>query len=232
MWVTPSTLNVAKTILRYVVTVLATIYLVRQVRKPTKWTGRLILWLMNSSHSKLTDWGLQHVRIQKDFRILDVGCGGGRTIQKLAAAATQGVVYGVDYADGSVAASRAKNAELVRAGRVEIEQASVSLLPFPDSKFDLVTAVETQYYWPELLKDMQEILRVLKPGGTLLIIAESYKSGAFEKLQRPVMKALGSTNLSPDDQRALFSSAGYVDVQIFEERAKGWISVTGRKAPK
>jgi ubiquinone/menaquinone biosynthesis C-methylase UbiE len=50
---------------------------------------------------------------REDFTILDVGCGGGRTIQKLAAA-TQGMVYGVDYANGSVAAPRAKNAQLTR----------------------------------------------------------------------------------------------------------------------
>jgi len=45
--------------------------------------------------------------------------------------------------------------------------------------FDLVTAIETQYYWPDLVNDMREILRVLAPGGTLVIIAESYKNGKF-----------------------------------------------------
>jgi SAM-dependent methyltransferase len=61
----------------------------------------------------------------------------------------------------------------------------VSRLPFPGDKFDLVTAVETQYYWPDLVKDMQEVLRVLKPGGTLIVIAESYKQGRYDRLQRP-----------------------------------------------
>ena len=111
------------------------------------------------SHSSVTDLGLKHVLIEKSFTILDVGCGGGRTIQKMAAIATEGMVYGIDYAEGSVAASRGKNAQLIDAGSVEIRQASVSQLPFPDDKFDLVTAVETQYYWPDLVKDMQEILR-------------------------------------------------------------------------
>jgi ubiquinone/menaquinone biosynthesis C-methylase UbiE len=101
---------------------------------------------MNMSHSSLTDWGLKHVLIEKHFTILDVGCGGGRTIQKLAAITTEGKLYGIDHADGSVAASRRKNAQLIQAGRVEIHQASVSRLPFPTNKFDLVTAVETQYY--------------------------------------------------------------------------------------
>jgi ubiquinone/menaquinone biosynthesis C-methylase UbiE len=221
--------KVLESIAYYALLAVFAFYILNQVRKPSKWTGRVFTWIMNLTHSSVTDWGLKHVQIGKDFTILDVGCGGGRTIQKLAALAPEGMVYGVDYAKGSIDASRAKNAELIEIGRVEIKQASVSQLPFPENKFNLVAAVETQYYWPDLLNDMQEVLRVLKPGGTFVVIAESYKNGANEKLQRPVMKLLRSTNLSVDEQQTLFSTAGYTDVQIFEERSKGWICATGKK---
>jgi SAM-dependent methyltransferase len=204
------------------------IYLLLQVRRPSKWLGRPFVWLMNSSHSKLTDWGLEHTKIDQNFTILDVGCGGGRTIQKLAAQASNGKIYGVDYAEGSVAMSRKKNADSIQAGRVKIKRASVSQLPFADNKFDLATAIETQYYWPDLPNDMQEILRVLKPGGTLLIIAEVYRTGSHYSVLGPVMKLLGSSSLSPDDQRALFSQAGFQDVQIFEHK-NGWICASGKK---
>jgi SAM-dependent methyltransferase len=206
------------------------IYALKQVRKPSRWGGRFFLWMMNRSHSALTDWGLKHVRVEKDFLILDVGCGGGRTIQKLAALATEGKVYGVDYAKGSIAASHATNAQWIKAGRVQIMQASVSQLPFPDAMFDLVTAIETQYYWPDLAKDMQEILRVLKPGGTLVIILESYKKGAYNALQAPFLRLLRMKNLSVDDHRQLFATAGYTDIQIFEAHSKGWICALGQKA--
>jgi SAM-dependent methyltransferase len=207
----------------------AALYMLIQVRKPTRWGGRFFLWIMNASHSSLTDWGLNHVRIEKDFTILDVGCGGGRTIQKLAALATEDMIYGVDCANGSIAASRGKNAQLIQTGRVEIKQASVSRLPFPDNKFNLVTAVETQYYWPDPVKDMQEILRVLKPGGKLIVIAESYRKGAKNK-RRQVIKILGYARLGVEEHRELFLTAGYTDVQIFEERSKGWICGVGKKA--
>jgi ubiquinone/menaquinone biosynthesis C-methylase UbiE len=184
---------------------------------------------MNSSHSDLTDWGLTHVSIEKNFTILDVGCGGGRTIQKMAAIATEGKLFGIDYAKGSVAASTAKNARLIKAGRVEIQQGSVSELPFPDNKFDLVTAVETQYYWPDLVKDMREILRVLKPGGTLIVIAESYKGSKYDILHAPVMRLLRSTRMSIDGHKELFTTAGYIRVQVFEEQKKGWMCGTGIK---
>jgi ubiquinone/menaquinone biosynthesis C-methylase UbiE len=217
------------TMLRMAIVLAGTIYLMLQVRRPSKWIGRPFVWLMNNSHSKLSDWGLRHAKIDRNFIVLDVGCGGGRTIRKLAALVSEGKVYGVDYAEGSVAMSRSENAESIQAGRVKVKQASVSQLPFADHKFDLVTAIETQYYWPDLANDMQEVLRVLKPGGTLLIIAETYKNGAGNKILGPVMKLLGSSSLSVDDQRNLFSTAGYSEVEVFEERRKGWICAKGKK---
>jgi SAM-dependent methyltransferase len=204
-------------------------YLVNQLRKPSRWVGRLFLWVMNSRHSDLTDWGLAHVPIEHHYHILDVGCGGGRTIQKLSARAVAGKVYGVDYAKGSVAVSRRKNAESISAGRVEIYQASVSQLPFPDDQFDLVTAVESQYYWPDPVNDMREILRVLKPGGTLVVIAESYLGSRYTFLQWPVMWLLRSTQLSFEGYRQLFEAAGFTEIQLFEDRRRGWISAIGKR---
>jgi hypothetical protein len=74
-------------IIKIVLTLAAAGYVAGQVRKPDRFIGRLFAMLMNRSHSKLTNWGLSHVRIAKAFHILDVGCGGGRTIEKLAAVA-------------------------------------------------------------------------------------------------------------------------------------------------
>ena len=217
-----------KLALFYILVLAAMAYMLNQVRKPTRWVGRFFLWAMNISHSGVTDWGLSHVHIDKDFTILDVGCGGGRTISKLAAIATKGTVYGIDYSKGSVAASRHHNAAEIKAGRVEIRHASVSHLPFPDEKFDLVMAVETHYYWPDLAADMKEIRRVLKPGGALIMIAESYKRGKYGTLQGLAMKPLRAAQLSVDEHRELFSAAGFSDVQIFENKSKGWVCAVGR----
>ncbi len=210
----------------------ACVYVAVQVRKPDRFAGRLIAAMMNQSHSKLTDWGLSHVPIADDFNALDVGCGGGRTIEKLANAASHGHVSGVDYAPGSVAASRAHNKNLIDAGRVNIQKASVSALPFAADTFDLVTAIETQYYWPDLPNDMRETLRVLKPGGTLTVIAETYQGGSRDAVIGTVMKLLGSPSLGVKEHRELFLQAGYTDVEVHEEPKKGWICVTGKKPPQ
>jgi len=112
-----------------------------QCSRPTGWIGRFTLWRMNLSHSKLTDWGLGFISVGNQNTILDIGCGGGRTVSKLAAIAAQGKVYGIDHSDESVAAASRMNARLIDAGRVEIRLGSVSALPFPETMFDIITGV-------------------------------------------------------------------------------------------
>ena len=213
--------------LRYAVALCVAIYLGRQVKKPDRFAGRFFAWLMNGSHAPLTDWALTHLEIPQGAAALDVGCGGGRTIEKLASRAAQ--VYGIDYAAGSVAASRAHNRGLIAEARVHVQQGSVSELPFPGQMFDVVTAIETQYYWPDLPGDMKEILRVLKPGGRLMVVAENYKGARNDAILGPVMNLLGSSRLSVDDHRALFLAAGFENVEIYEERRRGWLCGIGMK---
>jgi ubiquinone/menaquinone biosynthesis C-methylase UbiE len=186
---------------------------------------------MNSRHSKVTDWGLGHVSIEKQFTILDVGCGGGRTLSKLEAMAAQGKIYGIDYSEESVAVSRKTNARGISEGRVEVSHASVSQLPFPAGMFDLVTAVETHFWWPSLPTDMREVLRVLKTGGKLIIIAELYKGANTKvaKLAGKFASRAGMAFLDIDQHRALFADAGYSDIQITVEPNKGWICGIGTK---
>ncbi len=205
--------------------------MINQCRKPTGWLGRFVLWSMNSSHSKLTDWGIGHVSVGKDDTILDVGCGGGRTVSKLAAIATEGKVYGIDYSEESVAASKRTNARGIDAGRVEILQGSVSRLPISDSMFDFVTGVETHFFWPDLSGDVREIFRVLKPGGTLILIAEVYGGSKTKagQLAEKYSARTGMKLLTVDEHRELFERAGYSEVRIIEERDKGWICAIGRK---
>jgi len=156
-------------------TILSTKPRVTQCRKPEGWLGRLVLRNMNARHSGVTDWGLSHISVQKQFTILDIGCGGGRTVSKLAAVATEGKIYGLDYSTTSVAVVSKTNREWIKSGRVEIREGSVSHLPFATATFDLI-AVETHFWWPDLAGDLRELRRVLKPGGELAIIAESIKA--------------------------------------------------------
>ena len=187
---------------------------------------------MNARHSGVTDWGLSHIAIANRDIVLDVGCGGGRTVSKLAAIATEGKVYGVDYSRESIAVATRTNRQWIAIGRVDIREASVSHLPFSEDMFDVITAVETHFWWPDLPAAMRELLRVLRPGGKLIVIAEIYKGATTKtaKLAEKYLPLSGMTLLNVNEHRDLFATAGYSDIEVIDESGKGWICAKGRKS--
>jgi ubiquinone/menaquinone biosynthesis C-methylase UbiE len=106
-------------------------------------------------------------------------------------------------------------------------------LPFSDGTFNVVTAVETHFWWPALRTDLREVLRVLKPGGRLIIVAEVYKGAeAFaSKAAERYSERTGMAFLNVEEHRELFRNTGYSDAQVIAEPRKGWICCVGSKPP-
>lgn len=198
-------------------------------RKPTGRLGRFLIRAMNIRHYPMTNWGLSHLSLGKQDTVLDIGCGGGRTVHKLANIATHGKVYGIDFSDASVMVSGATNKQFVQMGRVEIQQSTVSCLPFSDNMFDLVTAINTHNYWPDLVTDTKEIFRVLKPSGKLIIIGSVYEGGKYDKRNQKYAELIEIAFPSINELRQIFLRVGYSEVQIFEKYNRGWMCVIGRK---
>ena len=68
--------------------------------------GRAMLKFMNLCHAPLTNWGLKLVNIQDGWTMLDIGCGGGATLQRLLKRSEGSTVYGIDISEESVAKAR------------------------------------------------------------------------------------------------------------------------------
>ena len=72
--------------------------LIRNARKPEGELGHQILDRMNQSHESMAQWGVSHFKVCPDSKILDIGCGGGRNIERFAAQISEnGRVVGIDY---------------------------------------------------------------------------------------------------------------------------------------
>lgn len=134
-------------------------------RKPVGLGGKIMVAMMNFGHSAMAEWGLRFLQPAPDAMVLDGGCGGGANIKTLLKLCPNGKVQGIDYSAVSVKKARKVNARAIAAGRCTVQQASVAELPFEAEQFDVVTAFETVYFWPELAQNFREVYRVLKPGG-------------------------------------------------------------------
>jgi ubiquinone/menaquinone biosynthesis C-methylase UbiE len=184
---------------------------------------------MNRRHSALTAWGLGHVKINPDYVILDVGCGGGKTVSTLAQRAVQGKVFGIDYSRDMVEYSKEINRELIAQNRVEVVEASVKKTGFPNDFFDLVTAIETYYFWPSLPAAFREIRRVLKPEGKLLLINEMVKDGVYEVEHAEIIEKSHVCLFRLQEIQGMLEAAGFVDVQVFVKAESPWNAVLAKK---
>jgi ubiquinone/menaquinone biosynthesis C-methylase UbiE len=202
---------------------------VMQCRKPSGRFGKFVGRAMNFGHARIRHWGLNHISIKPDAYILDIGCGGGKAVKELAMLTPGGKVYGIDYSEDMVHLSKKVNDTLIRQGFVEIKYGSVSSLPFGDNMFDLVTAFEAYYFWPNLIDDLKEIKRVLKPGGTLLIVNEVYKDGQFEKRNSKWVKLLDMQIHTPNEYKDFLTKADYHIIKIDNIPQKNWITAIAKK---
>ena len=201
--------------------------ILKQSRMPKGRFGTFCVRTMNIGHSNLTRWGLSHILINKDDTILDIGCGGGKTVNTLAKIATEGKIYGIDYSEVSVAVSTNKNKRLIDVGRVKILHASVDSLPFYDDMFNLAIAVESYYFWPDLSNNLKEIRRVLKFGGFVILVNGMYRDEGFEKRNSNLGRMGDFTYHSPEEFRVFLRDAGYSSIQIEVLENKNWIAAIG-----
>ena len=183
-----------------------------QCARPEGALGRVMLSFMNYTHAPLTNWGLKLVDVQDGWTMLDVGCGGGFTICRLLKRSKDAQVYGIDISEESVAKAKKVNAEVLDK-QVFITQGSAEKLPYEDKKFDLVTAVETVYFWPNLPDCLQEVRRVLKPGGKFAILVEVVDSDS-----KWTSVVEGMTAYSPEDLKKLLDDAGFIQTEIYRKK--------------
>ena len=196
-------------------------------RRPEGEAGRAMLTRMNESHAKLVAWGLAHIDFDPHDTVLDIGCGGGNTLARMAERVTEGHLVGIDYAETSVEASRTFNAGLIEAGRMEILHGSVEHLPFADGHFDAVVTVESFYFWPSPEESLKEVARVIRRGGTFLLLAEIYGRDDLPEGIRAKVAEYSLTNPTPEEFERLLRAAGFSDVTMAFKDGEYWIAVRG-----
>ena len=138
----------------------------RQFRQPSGFFGRLAGVVFRIIHEGI-DWTINLLEIQPTDHVLEIGFGPGHGIQQVAKIAAQGRVAGLDFSETMLQQALRRNAEAIAAGRVVLQLRDASTLTYPDNRFHKVFATNVVYFWKDPLANLQEIRRVMKPGGRL-----------------------------------------------------------------
>lgn len=139
-----------------------------QCMKPHGEEGIETIERMNENHRDISNFAFECISIKKNDKIIDLGCGGGVNIEKFLKL-TSSNVDGLDYSEVSVVESMKRNQTSVDSGRCEVIRADVSDMPIEDESYDLASAFETIYFWPDIESTFKEVSRIIKPSGRFMI---------------------------------------------------------------
>lgn len=199
--------------------------LLNQCRKPNGEEGKSVVEEMNKTHYELTTFGLEKINIKENDVILDIGCGGGRTVNRLAKLSSKGKVSGMDYSSDCVNWATSYNSDFIQNGHVEIVQGSVEHIPFEDNKFDVITAVETIYFWPDLVQNFKEVKRVLKTDGKFVIINEMFLGDYFKERNKECIEKGNMKIKSAIELKNIIEKSGFNILSMDKVEEKNWLCI-------
>lgn len=177
----------------------------RQLSHPSGAGGKVVARLMNRGNRDLNEQAIVRLDVQRGSRVLDVGFGGGLTFEPLWERGA--IVVAVDRAEDMVAAARARYADAVATGRLELHRGDVARLPLIDGAVDRVLSVNTVYFWPDLAAAFAEVHRVLVPNGRLVLAIRDMK--VMQQLDQTVFSLR-----SPQELVVALRDAGFGEAEV------------------
>ena len=197
--------------------------------KPHGTYGIEMLNGMNEHHSPVTEWALSFFDVHSGDTVLDIGCGGGAAIKRIADTTCAEVIYGIDHSEASVKLSTFNNEQSVKCGKVKILNTSVENLPFADESFDRIITVESFYFWPDPAQSLIEVYRVLKKGGKFLIVADIHGDADLDEKDIDEINKFNLYNPTLAEFRTLLENAGFTNVVIHTKDGEKWVCAEGNK---
>jgi SAM-dependent methyltransferase len=187
-------------------------FLARQAAHPTGLVGWIVGHIMAAETATANGTTIALADLTGGEHVLEVGCGHGRAIARIARALPTGRVVGLDPSSTMIRLATRHNRELIAQGQTRVDQGDAAALPYDDASFDRILATHTVYFWPDLAQIARELRRVLKPHGRLVL-----GFGDIDAMRRKFPESV-YTLRSADQIREALRGAGFADVRL-ETRA-------------
>jgi SAM-dependent methyltransferase len=159
-------------------------------------------------HSFTWEPVLEALALGSDDRLLDVGCGGGVFLRH-AQAQTGCTAIGVDH-----------SREMVRLARPLAVQGEAEQLPFGDGEFTAVSSIVAFFFFPDPLRALREMRRVLAPNGRIAIYTTSPE--AKGTMAAPYPLATRGHFYTDEELRKIALEAGFSTAQVTRPDESGW----------
>lgn len=143
--------------------------LARQLGHPSGLAGRVVGHRLNRGNKQLITRVVQALEPPARASVADIGFGGGLGLELLLNAADGTVVHGVDVSSAMIQQAQKRFGDELSAGRLHLHLASIERLPLGDGSLDGAITVNTLYFVSDLDRAFNELARVLRGQGRLVI---------------------------------------------------------------
>lgn len=141
-------------------------YIGSQFGNPRGAFGKICCVIMNIINRAMYISVANNANIHDNATVLDIGYGNGFLIQRLYRKNSYTTkIYGIDVSEDMLFTASKRNKKAIENEKVELLLGNCCDLPFDNQVFNVITSVNTIYFWPDTLKGLTEIHRVLKEDG-------------------------------------------------------------------
>lgn len=182
-------------------------FVAKQFRKPTGFWGKLAVKMMIKGNQGAIKWAIERSKIQPEDSVLEIGFGHGISFE-IIAGKTKQKIYGLDFSEDMVEMASVRNENLIKQNRLELKHGAVYPAPFENNFFNKIIAVNVIYFWEDPVKELTEIMRILKPGGCVVMFLTDRTT--MEKL--PFTGTGVFHKYSGEEFASIVKDAGFVNV--------------------
>ncbi len=191
-----------------------------QARKPSGVIGRYVMTkLFIHGNADLNLFVKESLNLKKSDNVLEIGFGPGNLIREMAEIVTEGTIEGIDFSDAMFKQASKVNKDYILRGKVKLHKGDCRSLPFNNESFDKLCSINTLYFWKQPKKYFNEMFRVMKPGGKVVIGFRDDKQMSKLNLSKDIF-----TVYSLDEVASLLSSVGFLGSRVIEKEGKPFLS--------
>lgn len=161
-----------------------------------------------------------------DASVIDIGCGSGPMVRRIATKLKNGAVYGIDPTAKMIEHAKAKTPDFSHV-KVEFIQTGAARLPFDACCIDVVLALNSLHHWPDVAQGLEEIYRVMRQGASLLIVDEIFDETVElhkpnEQLEQDLEAHIHAYK-QPENIITALKQAGFAEIthQVFKQTTLG-----------
>lgn len=141
----------------------------KQLARPTGKFGIDVALGMNTMNKFISKTTYELLKIKDNDSVLEIGIGNGTFIKDILEHGSRISFTGIDISNTMITEAKRINRALIETGYIDLFNADIEEIPIWDEVFDKICTVNTIYFWKNPIKALEEVYRVLKKKGILIV---------------------------------------------------------------